>query len=188
MDYPKSVYELLALFSSQRGRMSDDEIPGHLRNALDICQPEPSLIVCVPYAGTLFTDKVRSTTWKLTPKGKGVLAVYRETQSERTPLVVKSGTQPPLPKETPRPRLTVHLDRMEVTLDGVVMGCHSKQALRLLNVYLNHPGVWIRAADLKGYDAELDGAKPHVLKQHLPAAVRSLIESNTQLGSRLCLS
>lgn len=188
MDYPKPVYELLALFSSQGGEMPDDKIPGQLRNALDICLPEPALIVRRPVAGTWSAPTNLLKTWKLTLKGKGVLALYRETQAERTPPVAECGTQPPLPQEPPRPRLSVDLDRMEITLDGSVMGCDSKQALRVLKVYADHPREWIRAADLKGYDPELDGAKPHVLKKNLPAPVRSLIQSSKQLGSRLCLS
>ena len=62
-----------------------------------------------------------------------------------------------------------------------------KQALRLLKVYADHPGVWITAAELKRYDPELDGAKPHVLKKHLPACVCSFIQSHKQKGSRLYL-
>jgi hypothetical protein len=65
------------------------------------------------------------------------------------------------------------------------MDCDSEQALRLLKVYADHPGVWISTTELKDYDTELDGAKPHVLKKRLPPPIRSLIQSNRRKGSRL---
>ena len=184
MSFPKSVYELLGLLSSRGGRMLDTEIPGHLRNALHICLPEPPLIVPVPIVGALFAAKP-PTTWKLTPEGKAVLALHRETEAESAPPEAESSEQPLPPKEPPPPRLTIDLARMGAILDGVFMDCNSEQALRLLQVYADHPGVWISSTELKGFDAELDGAKPHVLKKLLPPKIRSLIKSNPRKGSRL---
>ena len=192
MDYPKSVFELLELLSSRGGRMPDSEIPGHLRNALLICQRDPRLLLLVPIAGSIIAPKPPSRTWKMSLEGEGVLALRRETEAEAeaegTQQGDESGAQHLLLKESPRLRLTVDLARMGATLDGVFMDCDSAQALRLLEVYANHPGVWISSAELKDYDAELDGAKPHVLKNFLPATIRSLIQSNRRKGSRLCLS
>jgi len=74
---------------------------------------------------------------------------------------------------------------MGAILDGVFMDCDSEQALRLLKVYADHPGVWISSTELKDFDPELDGAKPHVLKKLLPPKIRSLIISNPRKGSRL---
>jgi len=184
MSLPKSVYELLGLLSSRGGRILDTEIPGRLRNALHICRREPSLIDPVPVAGALFAAK-RPTTWKLTHEGEGVLALHLETEAESTPPKAESGEQPPPPKEPPPPRLTVDLARMGAILDGVFMDCDSEQALRLLKVYADYSGVWISSTELKDYDAELDGAKPHVLKKLLPPTIRSLIEPDRRKGSRL---
>jgi hypothetical protein len=164
--------------------MVDTEIPGHLRNALHICRCEPPLIVSVPVAGALFAAKPL-TTWKLSREGEGVLALHRETEAESRLSEAESGEQPLPPKEPPPPRLTVDLARMGAVLDGVYMDCDSKQALRLLKVYADHPDVWISSTELKGFDPELDGAKPHVLKKLLPPTIRSLIESNSRKGSRL---
>src|SRR6266478_2449602 len=186
MPFPKSVYELLGLLSSRGGRMVDTEIPGHLRNALHICRREPPQIVPVPVAGALFADK-RPTIWKLTPEGGGVLALHLESEAESTPPKAESSEQPPPPKEPSPPRLAVDLARMGAILDGAFMDCNSEQALRLLQVYADHPGVWISSTELKGFDAELDGAKPHVLKKLLPPTIRSLIESDRRKGSRLTL-
>ena len=88
----------------------------------------------------------------------------------------------------PPPRLTIDLARMGATLDGAFMDCKSRQALRLLKVYAEHPGEWISSTELKKYDGELDGAKPHVLKKLLPPTIRSLIQSDRRKGSRLNLS
>jgi hypothetical protein len=164
--------------------MLDTEIPGHLRNALHICRLEPPLIVPVPVAGPIRADK-GPTTWKLSREGEGVLALHRETEAESTPPEAESGEQPPPPKEPLPPRLTVDLARMGAILDGVFMDCDSKQALRLLKVYADHPGVWISSTEVKGFDPELDGAKPHVLKKLLPPTIRSLIEPDRRKGSRL---
>jgi hypothetical protein len=121
----------------------------------------------------------------LTPEGEAVLALHLETEAESTLSEAESGEQPLPTKEPPPLRLTVDLARMEAVLDGVYMECDSKQALRLLKVYAGHPGVWISSTELKGFDSELDGAKPHVLKKLLPPTIRSLIESNRRKGSRL---
>jgi hypothetical protein len=184
LSLPKSVYELLGLLSSRGGRIVDTEIPGHLRNALHICRPEPPLIVPVPVVGAIPVTK-RPTIWKLTPEGEAVLALHLETEAESAPPEAESSEQPPPPKEPPPPRLTIDLARMGAILDGVFMDCNSEQALRLLQVYADHPGVWISSTELKGFDAELDGAKPHVLKKLLPPKIRSLIKSNPRKGSRL---
>ncbi len=183
MSFPKSVYELLGLLSSRGGRMLDTEIPGHLRNALHICRRERQLIVPIPVAGPLFAAK-RPTTWKLSREGEGILAWHREIEAESIQPEAEGGEQPGPPKEPPPPRLTVDLARMGAILDGVFMDCDSEQALRLLKVYADHPGVWISATELKDYDAELDGAKPHVLKKLLPPTIRSLVKSNHRKGSR----
>lgn len=187
MSYPPRVYELLGLLRSHGGRVSDAAIPNHLRNALLICRREPALIVRIPVAGVGLDHSSLPTIWKLTQEGAGVYALYLETQAERTPPEAESRNQPPPRQEPPRPRLSVDLDRMEIILDDVVLECDSPQALRLLTVYARHPGVWILASELKDYDAQLDGAKPHVLKKHLPAPVRSLLQSHKQKGTRLCL-
>jgi hypothetical protein len=187
MAYPQRVYELLGLLWSRGGRVSDAAIPNHLRNALLICRRERALIARIPVVGVGLDHSSLPTIWKLTQEGAGVFALYLETQAERTPPVAEIGKQPPPRQEPPRPRLTVNLNRMEITLDGVVMECDSPQALRLLNVYASHPGEWILAAELTDYDAQLDGAKPHVLKKYLPDSVRSLLQSHKQKGSRLSL-
>jgi hypothetical protein len=187
MAYPQRVYELLGLLWFRGGRVSDTAIPNHLRNALLISRREPALIVRIPVVGAGLDHSSLPTIWKLTQEGAGVFALYLETQADRTPPEAESRKQPPPRQEPPGPRLTVDPDRMEITLDGDVLECDSQQALRLLEVYASHPGVWIRASELKDYDDQLDGAKPHVLKKYLPDSVRSLIQSHKQKGTRLCL-
>ncbi len=119
MSLPKSVYELLELLSSVGGRMPDAKIPGHLRNALHICQRQPPRIVRVSVAGQLVAPTVEPTIWKLTPEGQGDLAFYHETEAERTTAEAEGATQPPLPKEPFSRRLTVDLDGMSATPPGV---------------------------------------------------------------------
>ncbi len=188
LSLPEVVFELLALLSSRGGRMPIAEIPDHLQNALLICKREPRLVVYVPVAGALNANALRPKTLKMTSEGEGVLALRHEVMAERTPLEA-AGNKPPLSRKEPPPsRLTVDQGRMGATLDGVFLDCNSKQALRLLSVYASHPGVWISATELKKYDAELDGAKPHVLKKLLPPRICTLIQSDRRKGSRLWLS
>lgn len=80
MSHPKSVYELLELLSSRGGRLPDVEVPGHLRNALAICQGEPQLIVPVPVAGAI-PDVRPAPIWKLSREGEAELARHRETEA-----------------------------------------------------------------------------------------------------------
>jgi len=183
LSFPKCVYELLGLLRSRGGRILETEIPGTLRVAIPICQLGTPLIAAVPVAGAMFAPKP-PTTWKLTREGAGVFALHRVTEAERAAAQAMS----PPPKESAPLRLTVDLARMQLTLDGICMDCDSVQALRLVKVYAEHPDVWISASELKNYNSELDGAKPHVLKKLLPPTIRSLIQSNRRKGSRLTFS
>ena len=183
MNNPKCVYELLAFLSSRGGRTLETEIPEHLRIAIPICGGRNPLITAVPVAGAMFAPRP-PTTWKMTPEGKRVFALHLVSQAEGTPTRGSSER----PTEPAPPRVTIDIERMQVTLDGVSMDCNSEQALRLLKVYAEHPDVWITASQLKNYDPELDGAKPHVLKKRLPSAIRSLIQSDCRKGSRVTFS
>jgi hypothetical protein len=181
--YPKCVYELLGLLRSRGGRILETEIPERLRIAIPICRGGNPLIAAVPVAGAMFAPRP-PTTWKLTREGDAVLALHLVSEADRASTEAASER----PKQSPSVRITVDLARMQVTLDGVSMECNSVQALRLVQVYAEHPDVWISASELKNYDTELIGAKPHVLKKLLPLAIRSLIESDRRKGSRLTFS
>ncbi len=88
-------------------------------------------------------------------------------------------------KDVLKPQLTVDLLKMTVTMDGQTWDCESAQALRLIRVYASHPNEWISGPELKSYDKELDGAKPHVLKSKLPKEIQMQLESNRKKGTRL---
>ena len=82
-------------------------------------------------------------------------------------------------------RMTVNVERRTVILDGQPYDVTSQQALRWLKVLADHPDEWISAADLKGYDGELDGARTNKLKPFLPNCINKLITSKAGAGSRL---
>ncbi|HET6573040.1 MAG TPA: hypothetical protein VFG68_05515 [Fimbriiglobus sp.] len=90
----------------------------------------------------------------------------------------------------PRPglRLSIDLDRLTVTLDGVTCDVRSILALRWLRVLADRPGVWVSGRELAHYDAQLDGALTSRLKKKLPECVRPLIRSESGRGSKLDLS
>jgi hypothetical protein len=79
---------------------------------------------------------------------------------------------------------------MEANLDGIVMDCDSKQALRWVKVLAEHQNVWISSTEMKTYDRELDGDpfRPDRLRDKLPPKILALIETNRRKGSRICLA
>jgi len=93
MSLPESVYELLELFDSRGGRMSDSEIPERLRNALEICRGPRQLIVPVPFVGSMLGPP-RDTIWKLSPGGKSTLALHREAGIASVPEAESGDRQP----------------------------------------------------------------------------------------------
>jgi hypothetical protein len=105
--------------------------------------------------------------------------------------VLRGNAVPPEPQtaepEKPPPRLTVDLKRQTLTLDAEVHEVPSLNALRWVMVLADRPGEWISKAQLKVYDAELDGVRPDKLKRYLPPKVLSLIDSETGKGSRIRL-
>jgi hypothetical protein len=93
-----------------------------------------------------------------------------------------------VPTEKP-PRLIVDLTCRTITLDRVRHDIDSEVALRWVKVLAEHPGEWISAPDLRNYDAELDGCRPHRrCRPYLPAAVLDLIDTDRRKGSRLRLA
>ena len=123
--------------------MPNPEIPGPCETPSTFASASLPLIEKVPAGGIGVGPTFPPSKWRLTREGAGELALHRETEAEGTPTGAESDEQPPPPGEPPRPRLTVDSDRMGATLDGVFLECDSKQALRLLKVYADHPGVWI---------------------------------------------
>jgi hypothetical protein len=83
-----------------------------------------------------------------------------------------------------KPRLTVNLARMTVTLDRRPWEVVSEQALRWIKVLADHPGEWISSPELPGYDIDLQYPRPDRLKHFLPVRVRILISTNRRKGSR----
>jgi hypothetical protein len=57
--------------------------------------------------------------------------------------------------------------------------------LRWVKVLAEHPGEWISGPELRHYDQELDGCRPHRLRKSLPPAILDLIDSETGKGSRV---
>jgi hypothetical protein len=96
---------------------------------------------------------------------------------------------PPLPPPPPPPpqRLTVDLAKKTITLDGQSYDIVSVNALRWVKVLSDHPRDWISSSKLKNYDKELDGCRPDRLNKQLPDAIRTLIESQDGVGSRIIL-
>jgi hypothetical protein len=82
-------------------------------------------------------------------------------------------------------RLQVNLEKKTITLDGTKHEVDSDLALRWIKVLAEHPEQWISSTDLKAYDGNLDGARPHKFKNHLPQPVLALVESDRRKGSRL---
>lgn len=92
------------------------------------------------------------------------------------------------PAAPPPPRLTVNIECKTVTLDGMLHDVTSDLTLRWVKVLTEHPGEWIASSKLKDHDQQLDGARTSRLRQYLPDAIGTLIESDTGKGSRLNLS
>jgi hypothetical protein len=80
------------------------------------------------------------------------------------------------------------IERLTVTLDGTTFDVSSTQAIRWLKVLSDHPGEWISSAELKRFDPDLDGVRTDRLQKHLPAAVLTIMESETGKGSRIRLT
>jgi hypothetical protein len=89
------------------------------------------------------------------------------------------------PGELQEAALTVNLPRQQVTYKGERFDVPSAQALRWLQVLVNHPGEWIAASELHDYDSELVSVRTDKLLPHLPEVVRGMIERKTGAGSRL---
>jgi hypothetical protein len=83
--------------------------------------------------------------------------------------------------------VTVDLQRMTITMDGITSDVGSEAALRWVKVLSDHPGEWISGSDIARYDLELDGCRTHRLKEYLPPKIAGLIDSETGKGSRISL-
>jgi hypothetical protein len=105
----------------------------------------------------------------VTPKGRGEMARY----SSRSEVLSE--------------RWKVDLARKELTLDNVTYSVTSERALRWVEILFKHEGKWVSSADLEKLDPELASRRTDKLKKYLPAAVLTLIESQTGAGSRICL-
>lgn len=90
--------------------------------------------------------------------------------------------------ETRTKKMTVDLDRMTATLDGVAHDVDSERALRWLKVLAENPGVWISAPKMRSYDKLLTDVRPdRHCKPYLPDEILALIDSDRHKGCRLRL-
>lgn len=114
----------------------------------------------------------------LRKQGRGPAAQQREQQAvEIMGLLWPARTEP----------LRIDLGKLCISWRGTVYDCRSENALRLLQVLVDHAGEWISAKNLGRYDPFLAGCRPHKLKRYLPPEIRQFIESskNPRQGTRI---
>lgn len=147
----------------------------------DTASPRPA--VMYPPQPTRFRPSgwmhvTRCNAWELIPN---LQAEYQHSCQPRT-------FSPPPPPPPPPPRLTVDLERMSVTLDGVTHDVKSEQALRWVRVLANNPGQWYSSSQLEAEDAELIKPRTDRLMTKLPDPISKLIDPLPGKGSRICLA
>jgi hypothetical protein len=83
-------------------------------------------------------------------------------------------------------RIVIDIAKQTIIFDGKTFGdINSVQALRWLQVLIDHPGEYISGKDLSRFDGELINVRTDKLKPYLPNEIADLIESQTGAGSRL---
>ena len=86
---------------------------------------------------------------------------------------------PPEPAEErlPEPLVEVRVAERRVRVRGIWYPVESPLTLRWVQVLIDRPFEVVRAADLKMYDPELDGAKTKDLREYLPEPLKDAIEA-----------